>query len=182
MCWALNLQNFKIISTLLQIGWRRLQRAFTHVVASMSVSENASMFATSGAVAGFAWGIFSWHVSCAVKPYFVWVITCHRKPRALFTPQSCLCCCFSIPSPIRSLSLSNPCHPFVLFLSLLFSRAVYLAKKMTPGSWGWWFLWSVYYICVGFSFLRILKAIFDLKTSTVGLHEILARPGCHFHF
>lgn len=64
---------------------------------------------------------FFWHVSCAVKAYCVWVITCHRKPWALLTPQSCHCCCVSIALP---LFLSNPCQPSLS--PCVFSPSIFL--------------------------------------------------------
>ncbi len=57
----------------------------------------------------FAWGIFSWHVSCAVKAYCVWVITCHRKPWALLTPPITPLLLLFHRSP--TVFLSNPCQP-----------------------------------------------------------------------
>lgn len=73
------------------------------------------------AVACLRGGSFFWHVSCAVKAYCVWVITCHRKPWALLTPQSCHCCCFSIALPLL---LSNPCQPS--FSPFVFSPSIFL--------------------------------------------------------
>lgn len=123
----------------------------------------------------FAWGIFSWHVSCAVKAYCVWVITCHCKPRALLTPQSCHCCCFSIALPLF-VFLPNPASLLSFSLCLLFSESVYPARKVTPGSRGWWFLWSVYFIC-----LFVFFKAFNHETTNAGLHEIPARQGWSFH-
>lgn len=84
----------------------------------------------------FAWGIFSWHVSCAVKAYCAWVITCHCKPRALLAPQSRRRRCFCIALPLF-VCLSNPCQPFfpsfVFLLSLCFSFFVHLC--ILPEKW-----------------------------------------------
>ncbi len=101
----------------------------------------------------FAWGIFSWHVSCAVKAYCVWVITCHRKPWALLTPPITPLLLLFHRSP--TVFLSNPCQPCFspfclssLSLShfLLLFQSVYPARKVISGSWGWWVLWSVLFI------------------------------------
>lgn len=83
----------------------------------------------------------------------------------------------------HSPSLSNPCHLFVLFLSLCYvlrlcslpvkndTRVLRLVVSLI----------CLIYLCGVFFvlFFRILKAVFDLKP--VDLHEIPARPGCCFN-
>lgn len=66
-----------------------------------------------------------------------------------------------------SLSLSNPCHPFVLFSSVCyFLRLCILPKNNDTRVSELLVSWiCLLYLCVRVLFLRILKAIFDLKTT-----------------
>lgn len=101
-------------------------------------------------------------------------------PQALFAPSA-----IAFPSPLplslplsHSLSLTPAIFLSCFHLSVIFSGCVSWLRKMTPGSWGCSLI-CFSYLC-GFSF-RILKAVFDLKPTTVGLHDHAARPGCCCH-
>ena len=103
----------------------------------------------------FAWGIFfSWHVSWAVKAYCVWVITCHRQPRAPLTPRS------RIPSLSHSLSFClTSCQPsFLCSLPPCFSFFCFLwvgascHKRWHQGLEVGGLLWSGYFILFFFFF------------------------------
>lgn len=140
------------------------------------------MFVTSRDVACLLGGSFlgtilalSERIVCEWLP----VIAC---PKLFLLPSHA----FDVASPSLpfSLSLSNPCHLFVLFSALCyFLRLCILPEKNdTRVSRLVVSLICLLYFCgYFFFFFRILKAAFDLKPTTVGLHESPAKPGWCFH-
>lgn len=151
----------------------------------MSVWE--CLCVTRGAVACLRGDLF-WHVSCAVKAYCVWVITCHCKPWALLTPQSLHCCCFSIalplclslsPMPVLALSFWLLCPSDSHFL--LCFETVSLVRKDHPhraGAFFYLFLLLDYMYMIYFCDVNIFHLTFSRKPQN---YEIPTRSGCSFH-
>lgn len=81
------------------------------------------------------------------------------------------------------LSLTPAIFLSCFHLSVIFSGCVSCQKKRQQGlEVGGFFDLFIIFVWFFFCFfLRILKAVFDLKPTTVGLHEIPARPGWRFH-
>lgn len=141
------------------------------------------VFVTSRAVACLRGGSFLGTFLVLSKRILCEWLPVIASPERFLLPSHASAVAFPSPLPLSlalSLSLSNLCHPFVLFSSLCyFLRLCILPKKWHQGlGVGGFFDLFIIFVCVCV-FLRILKAIFDLKTNAVGLHSW---PGCRFNF